>query len=156
MTFYMLMNQITTVFLGLNLLTTLTFDSEIVSYMYGGAKEDVFFSVTNNNKTLALKPKSKSEFSNLLVITKERKYYFQLSTAEVRPHQFVEVKGGAINNSFIVELEKKDYSILEGSSSILFINKTKRPVELNGITVKDKAYVSKGVPLILNGKRILN
>ena len=63
MMFYILMNQITTLFLSLNLLTTLSFDSEIVSYLYGGGKEEVFFQVTNNNRTLALKPLMDGNYS---------------------------------------------------------------------------------------------
>ena len=156
MTFYILMNQITTLFLSLNLLTPLSFDSEIVSYLYGGSKEDVFFSVTNNNKTLAIKPKSDGELSNLLVITKQRKFYFDLSMSQKRPHQFIEVKSGSINHAFKKNIETKDFEILEGSSSLLFINKRDRPIELNNQRVKDKVYISKGVPLILEGNRILN
>ena len=68
MSFYILANHITTLFLSLNLLTTLSFDSEIISYLYGGSKEDVFFKVTNNNRTLAIKPLTDGSFSNLLVI----------------------------------------------------------------------------------------
>lgn len=155
MTFYILMNHITTVILGLNLLTTLSFDSEVLSYLYGGAKEDLFLSVTNNNKTLVMKPMTDKEFSNLLVITKKRKYYFDLRIGG-EAHQFVEVKHGVINNSFKTHKSTKDYDILEGSSSMLFINKKGLPVKLNGETVEEKGYFSKGVPLLLGGKRILN
>ena len=155
MTFYILMNQITTLFLGLNLLTTLSFDSEVVSYLYGGSKEEVFFSVTNNNKTLALKPLAEKNFSNLLVITKQRKYYFNLKVGS-NAHQFVEVKHGAVNHGFKKAVVKEEYEVLEGSSSMMFINKMDRPVRLNEQIVESKAYVSKGVPLMLEGKRILN
>jgi len=156
MTFYILMNQITTLFLSLNLLTTLSFDSEVVSYLYGGSQEDVFFNVTNNNKTLAIKPKSDGKLSNLLVITKQRKFYFDLSMSEKQPHQFIEVKNGLINHGFKKKIETKDFEILEGSSSLLFINKKDKAVELNKQKVKDKVYISKGVPILLEGERILN
>ena len=76
MTFYMLLNQVATVFLSLNVLTTLTFDSEVQSYLYGGSQTDLFVQVTNNSRTLALKSKTEGELSNLLVITKNRKFYF--------------------------------------------------------------------------------
>lgn len=156
MTFYILMNQITTLFLSVNLLTTLSFDSEVVSYLYGGSKEEMFFSVMNNNKTLALKPLTEKDLSNLLVITKQRKYYFNLQVGGKNAHQFVEVKHGTINHAFKKLVDKESFEVLEGSSSILFINKKDRPVRLNEQVVKDKAYISKGVPLILEGTRVLN
>ncbi len=66
MTFYILMNQVTTLFLSLNLLTTLSFESEVISFMYGGSEQDVYFKVTNNRKTLAIKPKIEGTLSNLI------------------------------------------------------------------------------------------
>lgn len=155
MTFYILMNQVTTLFLSLNLLTTLSFESEVISFMYGGSQQDVYFKVTNNKKTLAIKPKIEGKLSNLLVITKQRKYYFTLSHSAIRPHQFVEVKHGVINHAMKKLVNRSDYEILEGESSILFINRGKTKI-INGIEVKTKEYFSKGVPLIVNGERALN
>lgn len=156
MTFYILLNQITTLFLSLNLLTTLSFDSEIVSYLYGGSKEEMFFKVTNNNKTLAMKPMMDGSYSNLLVITKERKYYFDLKQTNHNPHQFVEIKDGIGSHALTKKIKTKDYEILEGQSSLLFVNLAKNEVEVNSMKVKKREYLSKGVPIILNGKRILN
>jgi len=156
MTFYILMNQITTMFLGLNLLTTISFDSEIVSYMYGGSKQEIFFQVTNNNRTLAIKPLMEGDFSNLLVITKEHKYYFDLKLTDKNSHQFIEVKNGIASHALSKKVKTKDYEILEGQASILFINNTNKEMMVNNIIVKQREYFSKGVPIILNGKRILN
>lgn len=156
MTFYILMNQITTVFLSLNLLTTLSFDSEIISYLYGGSKQEIFFQITNNNRTLAIKPLMEGNQSNLLIITKERKYYFDLKMTESNSHQFIEVKDGLSSHALTKKIKTKEYEILEGQSSILFINNSKEDVLVNSIRVKQKEYFSKGVPIILNGKRILN
>ena len=158
MIFYILLNQITTLFLNINLLTTLTFDSEIASYLYGGPTEDVFFSVTNNRRTLAIKPSQKERLSNLLIITRTRKYYFDLKYDGINPHQFIEVKDGVINHAMKELVTTPDYQILEGASSILFINKRDGPVTVNGQKVdKDKTdHFSKGVPIIFEGSRILN
>ena len=155
MTFHILLNHITSLFLSLNLLTTLSFDSEIVSFMYGGSKQDVYFKVTNNRKTLAIKPKTEGQLSNLLVITKQRKYYFDLSQNQTDPHKFIEVKHGVINHAMKQLVKMPLYEILEGDSSVLFINKGKDAL-VNTRKVKRKDYFSKGVPLIVNGKRILN
>ncbi|MCM2349702.1 MAG: hypothetical protein NDI69_06755 [Bacteriovoracaceae bacterium] len=156
MIFHILMNQMTTVFLGLNLLTTLSFDSEIQSYLYGGSQEELFFQVTNNHKTLAIKPKIDGAYSNLLVITKNSKYYFDLKEAKVNPHQFVEVKNGVMNHALTKKIKTKDYEILEGDNSILFINNRSSEVTVNGMRIKHREYLSKGVPILYEGLRILN
>jgi hypothetical protein len=156
MTFHILLNQITTLFLSLNLLTTLTFDSEIQSYLYGGSAEEMFFQVTNNHRTLAMKPKIEGSYSNLLVITKKSKYYFDLKHSEKGPHQFIEVRDGIMNHALSKKLQTKDYEILEGDHSLLFLNRKSSEVLVNGMKVKSREYLSKGVPILYEGKRILN
>ncbi|MFZ4715510.1 MAG: hypothetical protein ACOYL6_17435 [Bacteriovoracaceae bacterium] len=156
MTFYVLLNQITTLFLSLNLLTTLSFNEEVTSYMYGGSKEEVFFELTNGQKTLVLKPKRKDMGSNLLVMTKRGKYYFDLKYDEINSHQFLEIRDGAINSSFKVKKETNDFALYEGTSSIMFVNKKANQVIVNGKTVQTKEYFSLGVPLLLGQERILN
>lgn len=156
MTFYILLNQITTIFLSMNLLTTLSFTEEITSYMYGGPKEEVFFELTNGQKTLVLKPKRKDMGSNLLVMTKKGKYYFDLKYGDVNPHQFLEIREGAINSAFKVKKETNDFTLYEGTSSIMFVNKKSTPVTVNGKSVLTKEYFSFGVPLMLGHERVLN
>lgn len=156
MTFFILGNQITTLFLSLNLLTTLSFDSEILSYLYGGSQEEMFFQVTNNHKTLAIKPKMEGDYSNLLVITKNRKYYFDLKQDQKNPHQFIEVKDGIANHALTKKVKTKDYEILEGDNSLLFINSRPSEVSINGLKVRHREYLSKGVPILYEGSRILN
>lgn len=156
MTFHILMNQITTLFLSLNLLTTLSFESEIQSYLYGGSQEEMFFQVTNNHKTLALKPKMEGSYSNLLVITKDRKFYFDLKHDKNNPHQFIEVRDGVANHALTKKMQTEDFELLEGDNSFLFINRKGTEVDVNGMKVKQREYLSKGVPIIYEGKRILN
>ncbi len=156
MIFHILMNQMTTIFLGLNLLTTLSFDSEIQSYLYGGSQEEMFFQVTNNFKTLAIKPKMDGVYSNLLVITKNTKYYFDLKRDQSSPHQFIEIKNGVMNHALTKKIKTRDYEILEGDNSMLFINNKSSEVMVNGLKVKHREYLSKGVPILYEGKRILN
>ena len=156
MIFHILMNQMTTIFLSLNLLTTLSFDSEIQSYLYGGSQEEMFFQVTNNHKTLAIKPKMDGAYSNLLVITKNSKYYFDLELSKENSHQFIEVKNGIMNHALSKKIKTRDYEILEGDNSILFINNRSSEVTVNGMKVRHREYLSKGVPIIYEGQRILN
>lgn len=155
MIFHILLNQMTTLFLTLNLLTTMTFDSEIQSYLYGGGKDDFFFQVTNNQRTLAMRPKVEGEFSNLLVITRKHKYYFNLKYDKNAPHQFIEIKDGVMNHALTKKVSNSTYDIFEGDDSVLFVNKSDHEMTLNGKKVKRSDYFSKGVPLLLEGERIL-
>lgn len=72
------------------------------------------------------------------------------------PHQFIEVKDGVMNHALTKKVEIKEYEILEGDNSLLFVNKLDNPINVNGIEIKHKEYISKGVPIIYEGKRILN
>ncbi len=153
MTFHILLNHIATVFLSTSMLTTLSFESEVESFIYGGGKAEVFLELTNKNKTLAIKAHQNIN-SNLLVVTKKRKYYFDLKTGD-RPHRFIEVKHGAINGSHKEIYSEKSFKILEGRSSRLVVNKSKKEILVNGLKVDKKEYFSKGDPLFINGRRVL-
>ena len=156
MIFHILSGQMTTLFLSMGLLTTLTFNNPIESFLYGGSKEDVFFKVTNNSKTLAIKPNQKKRFSNLLVVTKKDRYYFNIDYDEKSPHQFVEVRRGVKNHALQEKLSTEKFQVLEGNSSLLFINKKDGPIQVNGKDVKRRHYFSKGVPILVEGERVLN
>lgn len=157
MTFYILANQITTLFLSLHLLTTLSFDGEIRSYIFGGNKDDITLELANNNKTLAMKAKKRDIDTNLLVVTSKNKYYFHVKTADSNSHQFVEIDDGEVNNAYSKVKETKTYELFEGISSVFFVNKSNEKMRVNEIEVtKGKLYLSKGVPIILNGERIYN
>lgn len=156
MSFYILANQITSLFLSLNLLTTLSFGEDIRSYLYGGNKDEVFLEVANNGKTLVIKAKKKEIDTNMLVVTSKNKYYFHVKVDEKNPHQFVEVYEGEINSAFKKIMDKSSYEILQGGSSVLFVNKTKKPILVNELQVQSKEYFSLGIPIIVNGERVLN
>ena len=145
----------TTLFVSLHFLTSLSFDSEVYFYLYGGDKNEIFFQVTNNERTLAIKPKKEGALSNLLVITRNRKYYFELEYDSKNAHKFIEVKDGVMNHALTQITSNPDYDILEGDSSILFINKSSQEVQVNGVKVRRREYFSKGVPILREGKRIL-
>jgi type IV secretory pathway VirB9-like protein len=157
MTFYILANQITTLFISLHLLTTISFEGEVRSYLFGGNKDDITLELANNNKTLAMKAKKKDIDTNLLVVTSKNKYYFHVKTAESKSHQFIEVYDGIINNAYSKIKETKNYDLFEGVSSVFIVNKSNEKMLVNEMEVtKGKLYISKGVPIILNGERIYN
>ena len=156
MIFQVLINQITTLFVSVNLLTGLSFDSPITSYMYGGSQDDFFISLAGGQRTIALKPKRKDIDSNLLVITETGKYYFYVKSDESRPHQFIEVTRGEINSAYRVIKKVGTVELWEGSSSVMVVNHGREAVKVNDTLVATKEYFSKGIPLIINGKRELN
>ena len=156
MMFQILADQITTLFVSLNLLTTLTFDAPITSFLYGGSKDDVFMETANNSRTLAIRPKRKDIASNLLVITSKGKFYFDVRYDEKNPHQFVEVKFGRPGHVLKKVVTTNEYDIFEGQESVMFVSKTAIETSINGVKVKNSSFFSKGVPLLRDGVRIFN
>ena len=61
-----------------------------------------------------------------------------------------------MNHALTKKQETMEYEILEGDNSLVFVNKLENAVKVNGIEIKHREYLSKGVPLIYEGKRILN
>lgn len=155
MTFYMLYNQVATLFLSLGLVTTLSFDSEVTSFIYGGGETEIYSILTSDNKTLALKPKKEGIDSNLLVQTRNGNFYFDLkSSSAPEAHKFVEVKRGQIDKALSEKKVTSGYVIWEGTKSLLLKNKGSTPLEVNGVKVIESIYLSKGIPLFINGQRV--
>lgn len=155
MIFSILPTTITTLFLSANLITTLTFKDDVRSFIYGGTKEEIFSELANNNKTLVIKAKKRGIDTNLIIVTSKNRYYFNVKESEKIPHQFVEVEDGMINSSFRKIKETDSYDLFEGSTSIMIVSKKKDGIIINGETVTSKDYFSKGVPLIIDGIRVL-
>lgn len=156
MIFSILPATITTLFLSSNLITTLTFQDDVRSFIYGGTKEEVFSELANNNKTLVIKAKKKGLDTNLIIVTSKNRYYFNVKESEKMPHQFVEVEDGMINTSFRKIQETEKFDLFEGATSIMVVSKKKDGISVNGELVTSKDYFSKGTPLIVDGLRILN
>lgn len=156
MIFSILPTSITTLFLSINLLTALSFKDEVKSYYYGGHKDDIFVELSNSNRTLVLKAKKMEIDTNLLIVTTRSRYNFRVKASENSPHEFIEIEDAQVNTNFKKLSETISYELFEGNSSVMFVNKTKIPIIVNGVKVVSKEYFSKGVPLIMNGIRILN
>ncbi len=156
MIFSILPSSITTLFLSLNLLTAISFKDEVNSYYYGGQKDDIFVELSNSNRTLVMKAKKIEIDTNLLIVTTRNRYNFRIKTSDISPHEFIEIEDAQVNTNFKKLNETLTYEILEGNSCVMFVNKTKNSIMVNGIKVVSKEYFSKGVPLIINGIRVLN
>lgn len=156
MIFSILPTTINTLFLSANLITTLTFKDDVRSFIYGGTKEEIFSELANNNKTLVIKAKKRGIDTNLIIVTAKNRYYFNVRESDKLPHQFIEIEDGQINSNFRKINENSDFDLFEGTSSIMVVSKNKDGIMVNGESVKTKEYFSKGVPLFINGNRILN
>lgn len=156
MIFSILPTSITTLLISTNLITTLTFRDDVRSFIYGGTKEEIFSELANNNKTLVIKAKKKGLDTNLIIVTSKNRYYFNVKETSVGSHQFIEVEDGEINTSFRKVKETPDYDLFEGASSIMVVSKKKNGILVNNQLVMAKDYFSKGIPLIIEGIRVLN
>jgi len=156
MIFSILPATITTLFLSASLITTLTFKDDVRTFIYGGTKEEIFSELANGNKTLVIKAKKKGIDTNLIVVTSTGRYYFNVKESEKHPHQFVEIEEGIINSNFRKIKENDSYEIFEGSTSLMVVSKKREGISVNGVNVTSKEYFSKGIPLIVDGNRVLN
>lgn len=156
MIFSILPTTITTLFLSANLITTLSFKDDVRTFIYGGTKEEIFTELANNNRTLVLKAKKKGIETNLIVVTSKNRYYFKVMESDKIPHQFVEVEDGMINTNFRKIKETGSYDLFEGNNSVMVVSKKKEGIDVNGVSVVAKEYFSKGVPLFIDGIRVLN
>ena len=156
MIFSILPTTITTLFLSANLITTLSFKDDVRTFIYGGTKEEIFTELANNNKTLVLKAKKKGIETNLIVVTSKNRYYFKVMESDKIPHQFVEIEDGMINTNFRKIKETGSYDLFEGNNSVMVVSKKKEGIDVNGVFVVAKDYFSKGVPLFIDGIRVLN
>lgn len=155
MDFYILAKSMVYLFLSLNSPTTLVFQ-EGIEYVSAGKNGDFTLNRSNNQKILVIQPLKEVSETNMVVITKEQHYQFKVKTVENGHHSFVYVYPGSINKTFVNKLETQDFRILEGDSSTLVQNKRDGPIKVNGRELEREDYFSKGVPLFINDKRVLN
>lgn len=155
MDFFILAKSITFLFLTLNAPTTLVFQGPI-EYVSAGKNGDFSITRSNNQKILVIQPLKEITGTNMVVITKDEHYQFQLKTTDLNFHSFVYIYPGTVNKTFVKKIDNSDLRILEGDSSILLQNKREGPIIVNGKNVEREEYFSKGVPLIIEGKRVLN
>ncbi len=144
-----------TIFIGLNIVTVLSFNDPVKTYTYGGSRDDLFVEKVNSDKTLIIKPREKGIKSNFLVITDAGPYSFYLEE-DAKPHDFINVSYATIDSTFVKARETNDFEIWEGKSSTRFLNKKKAPVFVNGEKVLSLTYLGKGVPVIVDGVRVFN
>ena len=95
----------------------------------------------------------------MIVITKDHHYQFKVkrpATDNEKTHSFVYLHDGGINRSYVLKFENETVRILEGDTSSLVQNKTKKNVLVNDKLIDREGSFSKGIPFIVNNQRVFN
>lgn len=141
--------------LGINKPTTLRFESA-VEYVSLGSEDSFVVSLSKNKKLLTIKPIVSQESTPLVVVTKGGDFQFQGTTTLSKDYsQFVDVRIGEVSKYFQNVHSTKKYEVLEGAESVRIINKSAKPIVVNGVSTKQRIDTCKGAPLIVNSKKVV-
>jgi type IV secretory pathway VirB9-like protein len=158
MDFYILTRGLIYLFLTVSHPTTLVFD-EPVEYVSAGKAGDFSLHRANNQKILVVQPLKDFFETDMIVITKDHHYQFKLkkpTSEDEKAHSFVYLHQGGINKSYILKFENEVVRILEGDTSTLIQNKTKKSLLVNDKLIEREGSFSKGIPFIVNNQRVFN
>lgn len=153
MIYYIIKGHIFTIFLSLAHLTSVNFPAKVNDYV-GGQEGDFKIYEMNKGKSLVFEPKRKGIDRNFITFLKDSKFHFNVSYNEDISNKDIEIVEAQTCTYFTLLKETPDYQLFECPKSLFFINKRKNPVKINELTIKDKSYLSKGPPIILNDQMI--
>ena len=153
MIYYIFKAQIFTIFLSINHLTAIHFHSPIKDYV-GGQKRDFMIHELNNKKSLVFETKRSKIKKNFMVFFKEGNYHFNLVSNHKFKNQNITIKEARSCHALTLIKETKTYQLFNCPKSLLFINKGKSPANVNNLIIKNRAYLSKGPPVMINKKMI--
>jgi hypothetical protein len=152
---FILPKTIAYIFLSTASPTTLHFERP-VEFMQAGNGNDFNVMFSKNKKTLVLRPMSPfAGEKNMVVISEDTHFHFKLMTLESRQHDFIYVHKGKENATYVKKFEDETVKIHEGDSSLYLINKSKEPIDVNGTKVDRQTFLSKGLPVLVNGRPVL-
>jgi hypothetical protein len=157
MNFYVLAKSMIFLFLSPNHPTTLVFD-EPVEYISAGREGDFDLHRARSQKIIVMRPLKQFIETDMIVITKDHHYQFKLKEDldSKSSHSFVNIYEGVVNRSFEKKLETDSYKVFEGETSSWVVNKSKIPINVNGMEVVRDGYFSKGSPILINNQRVWN
>ena len=142
------------IFLSTSSPTTLHFEQP-VEFMQAGKGSDFDVSFSKNRKSLVIRPIGNfGEAKNMVIISQDTHFHFKLLNMESHQHDFVYIHQGRKNVTYVKKFENDLIKIHEGDSSLYVVNKSKSAVEINGSLVENHTFLSKGLPVIVNGKAI--
>ncbi len=142
------------IFLSTSSPPTLHFEQP-VEFMQAGKGSDFDVAFSKNRKSLVIRPMGTfEEAKNMVIISEDTHFHFKLLNMESRQHDFVYIHKGRENATYVKKFENDLVKIHEGDSSIYIVNKSKVPVEINGSLVERHTFLSKGLPVIVNGQLV--
>ena len=142
------------IFLSTSSPTTLHFEQP-VEFMQAGKGSDFDVAFSKNRKSVVIRPMGTfEEAKNMVIISEDTHFHFKLLNMESRQHDFVYIHKGRENATYVKKFENDLVKIHEGDSSIYIVNKSKVPVEVNGSLVERHTFLSKGLPVIVNGQLV--
>lgn len=153
MIYYIFKQQIFTVFLSLAHLSALNLPSTVTDYV-GGQEGDFKIYELNKGRSLVFETKRKGFDRNMIVFLRDGKYHFNVRYDETLANKDIEIKAAEVCSYFSMLKETADYQLFECPKSLYLINKRKMTIKVNDLTIKDKAFLSKGPPVYLDGKLI--
>jgi hypothetical protein len=139
------------IFLSTSSPTTLHFDDP-VEFMQAGKGSDFDVSFSKNRKSLVIRPIGTFlDPKNMVIISEATHFHFKLVNMESKQHDFVYIHKGKPNSTYVKKFENDVVLVHEGESSLYIVNKTGTALDVNGSKVDRHTYLSKGLPVIVNG-----
>lgn len=151
---FILPKTVAYIFLSTSSPTTLHFERPI-EFLQAGKGSDFDVSFSKNRRSIVIRPLGNfNDAKNMVVLSEESHFHFKLLNFEPRAHDFVYIHKGSENSSYIKKFENELVKIHEGETSLYIINKTKKVLEINGLEVEKHIFVSKGLPVLVNGQPV--
>ena len=153
MIWHIVQGRVFTLFLSLGHITAVTFPGKVEDYA-GGRRLDLKIHQLDGGKTLVFEPLRKSVDRNFIAFVKGKKYHFNLKIRPALSHKDITLAQGRPCSELRSIKDTPRWQLFECPRSLYFVNKTPSPIRLNELTVTDKAFISKGPPVLLDGKII--
>ena len=153
MTYYVLKGQIITLLVSLSHLSVVSFPEKIQEYA-GSHQGKIRVHQLNSGRSLAFEPKARFKEEYFTVFTKNSRYSFKLVFHKKYSDYEIQIQRGLPCSLFHLLKESTGYQLFECPQSLFFVNKNKKPLEVNGVHVRGRAYLSKGPAIFLNNKMI--
>lgn len=151
---YILPKTLAYIFLSTSSPTTLHFE-EPIEFMQAGKASDFDVTFSKDRKSLVIRAIGQFlEPKNMIILSKDTHFHFKLVNMESKPNDFVYLHKGRQNSTYVKKFENEQIKIHEGESSLYIVNKTSKPVDVNGTNVERNIFISKGLPVIVNGKAV--
>lgn len=139
------------VFLSTSSPTTMHFEKP-VEFMQAGRGSDFDVVFSKNRKSIVIRPIGNfSDQKNMVIISEDTHFHFKLLNFENRQHDFIYFHRGRENSTYVKKFESDQVKIHEGETSLYVVNKTSRSIDINGSLVDKSIFLSKGLPVLVNG-----